>query len=111
MRGGRLIFWADQRLLDPRSDIPNPDFTDLIDDYSGNEVNGLGEEELRRPSMVWWTPDMDEASFGDAQKWFYQREQPDDENADLLRPQPRENPSGDRTRQLRLDRGARTGCG
>ncbi len=58
---------------------PNTDFTDLLGDYSGNAVNGLGETDVRPPSMVWWTPDMDTAVFGDAQKWFYGHEVPDDE--------------------------------
>ena len=62
---------------------PNPEFVDLIDDYSGNVINGLDEEKQRRPSMVWWTPDMDTATFGGAQKWFYEHEQPDDELLDL----------------------------
>ena len=58
---------------------PDPAFTELLGDYSGNEVNGVGEPAVRRPSMVWWAPDMDTAEFGDAQKWFYGHEQPDDE--------------------------------
>lgn len=62
---------------------PNPEFVDMLDGYSGNAVNGLEEEKLRRPSMVWWAPEMDNASFGDAQKWFYQQEQPDDELREL----------------------------
>jgi Pyruvate/2-oxoacid:ferredoxin oxidoreductase delta subunit len=33
--------------------------------------------------MVWWTPDMDAAEFGEAQKWFYSHEVPDDEMLDL----------------------------
>lgn len=62
---------------------PNIEFTDLLDGYSGNRVNGLDEEEVRQPSMVWWAPDMDKATFGDAQKWFYQREKPDEEMREL----------------------------
>lgn len=59
---------------------PNPDFlAQLPEGYSGNAVNGLGEAEPRPPRMVWWTPDMDSAAFGAAQKWFYNNEQPDDE--------------------------------
>ena len=59
---------------------PDPDFlARLPDGYSGNRVNGLGETEVRPPHMVWWTPDMDAAPFGAAQKWFYSHEQPDDE--------------------------------
>jgi epoxyqueuosine reductase QueG len=62
---------------------PDPEFIELLGDYSGNAVNGLGEQARRRPSMVWWTPDMDNAVFGAAQKWFYQREQPDEELREL----------------------------
>ncbi len=62
----------------------NPEFLDLLPDgYSGNRVNGLGEEEVRPPTMVWWTPDMDAAEFGQAQKWFYDNEQPDEEMLQL----------------------------
>ncbi len=62
---------------------PNSEFTNLLDGYSGNRVNGLNEEDVRQPSMVWWAPDMDKASFGPAQKWFYQSEKPDDEMREL----------------------------
>ena len=58
---------------------PNAEFVDLLGDYSGNRVNGLGEPDVRPPTMVWWTPDMDAAVFGDAQRWFYGHEEPDDE--------------------------------
>ncbi|NRB05726.1 MAG: (Fe-S)-binding protein, partial [Rhodobacteraceae bacterium] len=59
---------------------PNPEFlAALPEGYSGNAVNGLGETEDRQPQMVWWTPDMDTAPFGDAQMWFYKNEEPDDE--------------------------------
>ena len=61
----------------------NPEFSELLGDYSGNSVNGLGEEEVRRPEMVWWAPDMDAVVFGAAQKWFYQHEQPDEEMREL----------------------------
>jgi len=63
--------------------VPNPAFVERIGDYSGNVVNGLGETTSRRPSMVWWAPEPEEAAFGEAQKWFYQREQPDPEMLDL----------------------------
>lgn len=58
---------------------PDDEFVDLLDGYSGNQVNGLNEPDVRPPSMVWWAPDMDAAPFGDAQRWFYGHEQPDDE--------------------------------
>lgn len=62
---------------------PDPAFTDLLGDYSGNQVNGLHEPEVRSPSMVWWAPDMDTVVFGEAQKWFYGHEQPDEEMVGL----------------------------
>jgi len=58
---------------------PDPDFIELLGDYSGNDVNGLGESEIRPPRMVWWAPDMGSAVFGEAQKWFYGHERPDEE--------------------------------
>ncbi|MEX0282087.1 MAG: 4Fe-4S dicluster domain-containing protein [Arenibacterium sp.] len=59
---------------------PDPEFLDALPEgYSGNTINGLGETDIRRPHMVWWAPDMDQAEFGDAQRWFYAREDPDDE--------------------------------
>lgn len=62
---------------------PDDEFTDLLGDYSGNRVNGLNEPDVRPPRMVWWAPDMDAADFGEAQKWFYGHEQPDDEMSAL----------------------------
>ena len=58
---------------------PDAQFVELLDGYSGNTVNGLGETIPRQASMVWWAPDVDAAPFGRAQKWFYTREQPDAE--------------------------------
>lgn len=40
-------------------------------DIAGNEVNGLGETETRRPSMVYWAPDPDDIAHGEMQRWFY----------------------------------------
>ena len=62
---------------------PDPDFVERLGDYNGNRVNGLHETTPRRPSMVWWAPDPDTTVFGEAQKWFYAREQPDDEMLEL----------------------------
>ena len=62
---------------------PDKNFTKLLHDYSGNVVNGVGENQKRRPSMVWWAPDPASAPFGEAQKWFYSREQPDEEMLEL----------------------------
>lgn len=44
---------------------------------TGNEINGLGETEVRRPKMVYWAPDPDEIAFGEVQKWFYGHEPKD----------------------------------
>jgi len=62
---------------------PKTEFMELLNGYSGNLVNGLNEKEVRQPTMVWWTPDMDSAVFGEAQKWFYGQENPDDEMIEL----------------------------
>jgi len=56
---------------------PDPEFLALLPETFGNAVNGLGETKPRRPSMVWWAPDMDAVDFGPAQKWFYGHEPPD----------------------------------
>lgn len=61
----------------------NADFKALLGNYNGNKVNGLGETTVRPPSMVWWTPDMANADFGEAQMWFYQQEKPDEEMTQL----------------------------
>ena len=63
--------------------IANAEFKELLGTYNGNKVNGLGETALRAPSMVWWTPDMADADFGEAQMWFYQQEKPDEEMTQL----------------------------
>jgi len=62
---------------------PNAEFKALLGSYNGNTVNGLGETAPRAPSMVWWTPDMADADFGEAQMWFYQQEKPDEEMTQL----------------------------
>ena len=62
---------------------PDAEFIELLNGYSGNAVNGLNETETRPPHMVWWAPDMDAATFGRAQLWFYQHEEPDEEMRDL----------------------------
>jgi len=63
---------------------PNRQFVDLLPEgYSGNQVNGLNEGKVRRPSMVWWAPDMTTVEFGAAQQWFYEHEEPDEEMLEL----------------------------
>lgn len=56
---------------------PDPEFVRLRRGISGNAINGLGEDEPRRPTMVWWAPDPDEPDWGAAQKWFYAHEPAD----------------------------------
>lgn len=58
---------------------PKSEFMDLLNGYNGKFVNGWDEKNIRQPTMVWWTPDMDDAIFGKAQQWFYMQEQPDEE--------------------------------
>lgn len=38
---------------------------------SGNSINGLGEAEPRRPSVVYWAKDTSEIAHGRMQEWFY----------------------------------------
>jgi ferredoxin len=56
---------------------PNPELVPHLPSISGNEINGVGETEVRRPRMVYWAPDPDDIEFGEVQKWFYQHEPPD----------------------------------
>ena len=64
---------------------PDENFTKLLHDHSGNTINGVGERQKRRPTMVWWAPNPETAAFGEAQKWFYSKEQPDEEMLELRR--------------------------
>jgi len=58
---------------------PNPEMIALLPEITGNEINGLGDGDARRPRMVFWSPDPDEIEFGQVQKWFYQQEPPNPE--------------------------------
>lgn len=58
---------------------PNPEMMSLRPDIKGMEINGLGETEVRRPTMVYWAPEPDDIPFGEVQKWFYRREPQDPE--------------------------------
>ena len=51
---------------------------------SGNEINGVGDTEIRKPDIVWWATENDKISFGEMQEWFYKNE-PKDENLMKLR--------------------------
>ena len=49
---------------------PKPEQAALFPDISGNTINGLGEEEARRPQHVYWY-EPDSLHHGEMQKWFY----------------------------------------
>ena len=51
--------------------VPNPEQIALRPDVSGNDINGLGEEQPRRPRMVYWASDPDTIPHGQMQRWFY----------------------------------------
>ena len=59
------------------------------DGVSGNDINGVGEKEVRRPDIVWWATEHDDIRFAEMQQWFYQHE-PADETLMLLRQQRRD---------------------
>ncbi len=57
--------------------IPNPEQMALMPDVSGNDINGLGETEVRRSSPIYWqAPEL--TPFGPLMTWFY-AQVPDDE--------------------------------
>ncbi|MEO0360141.1 MAG: (Fe-S)-binding protein, partial [Pseudomonadota bacterium] len=56
---------------------PNPEMEARRPTVAGNEINGLGEVERRRPRMVYWAPDPDDIAFGAVQRWFYENETDD----------------------------------
>ncbi len=56
---------------------PDPDQMARAPDISGNEVNGLGETDMRRPRPVYWATDPDQIAHGEMQRWFMQNS-PDD---------------------------------
>ena len=51
--------------------IPNSEQMALWPDISGNEINGLGQTEKRRPSYVYWGNGPSDIAHGDLQRWFY----------------------------------------
>ena len=59
------------RINPHRPFVPNASQMDLVPDVSGNEINGLGEEEVRKPSVVYWAKKPEEIPHGRMQKWFY----------------------------------------
>ena len=52
---------------------PDPKQTARTPEVSGNAVNGLGEPEFRRPSMVYWAPDPADIPHGNLQLYFYEQ--------------------------------------
>ena len=69
---------------------PDPEFMSLWPEgVSGNDINGVGETEVRRPDIVWWATEHDDIRFAEMQQWFYQHE-PADETLMLLRKQRRD---------------------
>lgn len=50
---------------------PDPHQVDLHPGVSGNDINGLGEENPRPAKMVYWAPDPDDIPHGVLQKYFY----------------------------------------
>jgi Pyruvate/2-oxoacid:ferredoxin oxidoreductase delta subunit len=50
---------------------PNPELMALRPDVSGNDINGRGETEFRRPTPVYWQ-EPETIAHGDMQNWFGQ---------------------------------------
>lgn len=50
---------------------PNPDQMAQWPDVSGNDINGLGEPEFRRPRHVYWAQNPNDIPHGTMQRWFY----------------------------------------
>jgi len=51
--------------------VADPEQSPLWPDISGNDINGLGEEEQRPPRMIYWAPDPADIPHGELQRWFY----------------------------------------
>ncbi|WP_050930142.1 4Fe-4S dicluster domain-containing protein [Aestuariivita boseongensis] len=52
---------------------PDPDQMRLVPKVSGNDINGLGETEFRRPDVVYWATDTSKIPHGKMQDYFYMR--------------------------------------
>jgi len=50
---------------------PNSAQMDLMPEISGNEINGLGETEVRNPAVVYWAKNPEEIPHGKMQSWCY----------------------------------------
>ena len=57
--------------MDEKRFTPDPAQMALKPDISGNDINGLGEAELRQPRYVYWGNHPDDVAHGAMQKWFY----------------------------------------
>lgn len=51
---------------------PDPEQLALMPDISGNEINGLGEADFRRPTRIYWHNPVD-IPHGRIQKWMVER--------------------------------------
>jgi len=49
---------------------PKPEVVALLPEVSGNEINGLGEAKVRRPTPIMWH-DPTILAHGDLQQWFF----------------------------------------
>ncbi len=43
----------------------------LAPSVSGNTINGLDEEKVAKPKVVYWATEPNEIPHGEMQKWFY----------------------------------------
>jgi ferredoxin len=59
------------RARPPHNFVPDPAQVSLYPDISGNEINGVGETDLRPPSPVYWHEDATKIAHGKVQQWFY----------------------------------------
>ena len=53
--------------------VPDPEQMKRVPDVSGNTINGVGEHDVRRPSVVYWATDMSKIPHGKMQEYFYLR--------------------------------------
>ena len=54
---------------------PDPEQMARWPDISGNTINGLGETDERPPSMVYWSPQLDDIPHAGAQHYFFMQSQ------------------------------------
>ena len=50
--------------------VPAPEFFESLPETAGNELNGLGEPDIRPPDPILWHADTSTSPFGDLQKWY-----------------------------------------